>query len=195
MRLLLCLTVLLVSAVAECPFNDKADGGTGVNRYRKTYINEEYRFSVRLPGGAEGRDQLTPPHQGFAIDLGVRNGKRDSYIVVDGSHNFLEFKIPAEQAAQEIAYIGNDSIIESKTSQPTTVDSLPAVTVTATFRCKDSPQRYVVISTYVLSKDGDLAYTLALYAPEGAIEKYKPRYDTMIRSWKIWPTWRKTARN
>jgi hypothetical protein len=178
--------LLLVACPAfACDFPPKGILDKPQNEYRRKYSNLAWRYSVIIPGRCTGYDQKEPPHHGFGLVL-EENGpwqRNQSYVAVNGEANTLEYKTPAEAAAQKVKYLREESKrVESSKISQTRLGGLRAVRLVVRYQCPNSKENYVLDSTIALGP-GPL-YEVTLYAHASRYSHDRLIVQQLIKTWK-----------
>jgi hypothetical protein len=171
------------SQAQDCDFPPKELTQGQRREYRGLYENKAYGYSVVIPSDLVGFDDVNPFYQrGFGIILG---GKSQSYIVVDGDKNSLEFARPADAASRFLKYLRkHGSKVESSNTTESQLGTLRAALLVATYTCPGSTERYVRASMAAISPDKSNLYEVTLHARSDRFEQDRAVLDVLVKSWK-----------
>ncbi len=157
------------------------------HEYRGQYVNQAYKYSVRIPEGLtayDGRDQAR--HNGFAIALGK---EIQSVIFVSGDPNSSEYKTPREAAMEDVKFFRKQGKkIESEAISDTHLGALDAAFLVVIYTCPGSEKRYVKSSITAISPDKRFFYQLELYSSDKRYETDRAVLDQLVKSWKVTET-------
>lgn len=176
---------------------DEADRGYKVQRGQ--YNNYEYGYTVLIPEGYVGVYSPSPaPQHGFGITLSKRPEAR---IWVDGSYarvtalrrDTLEGAV--DDYLSRLKEDGAITELEVLRREPTNLQSLPAVRVTARYRnppAGDAAIQDLIIAvrrekTDDVDDDIEIIYTIGLLAPESRYSIDKEVFERVVEGWKSKP--------
>lgn len=167
----------------ECSFPPKGLTSDKFREYRGLYENKAYGYSVVIPGNLVGYDGANPFYQhGFGITLGKNP---QSYVLVNGEPNSLEFAHPVAAAHRFLKYLHKHGAkVKSSKITESQLGHLKAVRLAVTYTCPGSMQRYVRISVIAISPDKGTLYEIALYSHSGRIGYDSTVLDALVKSWK-----------
>ncbi|MGA3327821.1 MAG: hypothetical protein ABSF45_25455 [Terriglobia bacterium] len=151
--------------------------------YKGFYQNMAYGYSVVIPKGFVGYDDVNPSYQrGFGIIFGE---EPQGYIVLYGEHNSVEDDSAMDRAQRELGYRQEDriAIISSKIT-PTNLGQLPAAQLLVTYTCPGLPERRVWFSTIALSPDKLMAYEVTLHTLASRFDHDHAVLNQLVGSWK-----------
>lgn len=171
------------SEAQGCNFSPKELTQGERREYRGAYENKAYGYSVVIPANLVGYDGVNPFYQhGFGILLGA---EPQSYILVNGEPNSMEFARPVDAASQFLKYSGKDgSRVESSKITESQLGPLKAALLVVTYTCPGSTERHVRASLVAISPDKSNLYEVTLYARSDHFEQDRVVLDALAKSWK-----------
>lgn len=108
-------------AARQSPTNPDLETYTGL------YRNESWGYEVTIPKGFVGEDSSAGPRHGFGMTFG---GPPESFIVVLGEANSLEYRSAFDSALKELSFLRDDKyMIDSAHIQPTRLRYLEAAII------------------------------------------------------------------
>jgi hypothetical protein len=167
----------------DCNFPPKALAQGEHREYSGLYENQTYGYSVVLPADLIGYDTANPLYQhGFGIIFGT---EPKSYIFVIGGPNSIEFTNPTDAAIRHVKYLRDrGNVVKSSMSAHSTLGTLKAGSLVATYSCSGTADRYVIASVVALSPDRSMLYEITLYARADHFKRDRTVLDALVKSWK-----------
>jgi hypothetical protein len=181
---LFCFVPLCSAQYCDFPPKELVQGEH--REYRGTYENLSYRYSVVIPAGSVGYDDINPFYwHGFGTVVGT---EQPSYIFVNGEPNSLEFTRPSDAAARQLKYLQwHHHKVDGPEITEFQVDKLKAASLTATYECPGSDRKYVMSSVVAISPDRSTLYQVTIYSYADRFDRDKPTFDAVVKSWKYIP--------
>ncbi len=177
------LTLFGALSSARCELVPKALLEGPKAEFTGVYTNESYGYSVVIPDDRKAYDAPDPyPHHGVWFILG---DPPQSYIVVQGEANSLEYRRPIDAANQFVKYLReHGKRIESTTITRFRLGGLLATRVVVHYTCSDSSTKYVTDATFALSPDRSPIFEVTLYTSANRFGGDRPVLDQILKSWK-----------
>ena len=167
---------------------------SGYKVYRGQYANYEYGYIVLIPKGFMGISDPSPqPQHGFRIML---SKEPKAFIWVDGSYNALLWKSLDEAVNYRLDNLKKEGTeFELLKRELTTLESLPAMRVTAQYRSHTSHEIMIedlliaIRSERVKNEEDEIeiVYTVGLRTLEKRYSMDKEVLEQVVNSWSAKP--------
>ena len=149
--------------------------------HRGRYENGVWKYSVVIPDRMTGRSPvLYAPQHGFGI---VIEPAPQSYLVVDGSANSLEYKTARDAANGWIGHFQErEQSVRSSRVSDTYLERLEAARAELRYACGSS--EYEAVGLFALSPDRAVVYEINLYAVPQRLSQDLSVFDRVVKSWR-----------
>lgn len=167
---------------------------SGYKIYRGQYANYEYGYIILIPKGFIGISDPSPqPQHGFRITL---SEQPKAFIWVDGSYNTLLWKSLDDAVNYRLDSLKKDGTeFEVLKRELTTLESLPAMWVTARYRSHTSHEimredLLIAIRSEKVKDEEDeieIVYTVGLRTLEKRYSMDKEVLEQVVNAWSAKP--------